>query len=111
MYFDIISKQYTNIINDYIGYTEDWGWFVDIELLNNYPLQKYNYNSVLTNNIPKLQSFASTNNLYDYEKNIIEINNYLNNKNMTRYILHSTWIIGVIGICYTYMTTGNTTVY
>lgn len=104
-------KDYINtfVRSSNIQFSDDWGWFIDIEsnskihythfpLNNKFSKQNSNYTYIpqTINEIPSIHSFNSMINLHDEIVNLEKGNNY----KYVEYILHSVGILGIIGVFY-----------
>jgi len=95
-----------------INFSDDWGWFIDIE--SNYPdtnklfskYRKETQNIInipqTINELPSIRSLKSMRNLYDdliilkIDEDLVKYNKY----KRINYIIHSVCILGIIGVCY-----------
>lgn len=104
-------KDYVNtfVRSSNIQFSDDWGWFIDIESNsknqyiyfpsnNQFSKQnsKYTYVPKTIYEIPSIRSFDSMNNLHEEIVNLEKGNSY----KYMEYILHSVGILGVIGVFY-----------
>ena len=86
-----------------IQFTEEWGWFIDIESSHqgNYPLTNKYPRQTITE-IPSIRSFKSMRNLHN-EAMIFKMDDNIEKLNCFKHLgclIHSVWILGIIGIIY-----------
>lgn len=111
----ITFKDYLNtfVRSSNIQFSDDWGWFIDIESNsknqyiyfpsnNQFSKQNYKQNSKYTyvpktiHEIPSIRSFDSMNNLHEEIVNLKKSNSH----KYMEYILHSVGILGLIVVFY-----------